>query len=94
MVAAQAHQKGSNKSATSPSSVKTIQNIFFCMGTIVVAGQRQHSKPLPQGVNAYGDLDEAGLTVHTGEGNSFNLGLISLPDRSRRRQTHTGNRAR
>jgi hypothetical protein len=52
MVAAQAHQKGSKKSATSPSSMKTIQNIFFCMGTIVVAGQRQHSKPLPQGVNA------------------------------------------
>jgi hypothetical protein len=39
-VAAQAHQKGSRKSATSPSSMKTIQNIFFCMGTIVVAGQR------------------------------------------------------
>ena len=58
MVAAQAHQKGSKKSATSPSSMKTIQNIFFCMGTIVVAGQRQHSKPLPQGSMRYGDLDE------------------------------------
>jgi hypothetical protein len=56
MVAAQAHQKGNKKSATSPSSMKTIQNIFFCMGTIVVAGQRQHSKPLPQGVNErYGE---------------------------------------
>ena len=30
------------------------------------------------------------LTVHIGEGNSFNLGLIRLPDRSRRRQTHKG----
>ena len=40
MVAAQAHQKGSRKSATSPSSTKTIQNIFFCIGTIVVIGQR------------------------------------------------------
>jgi hypothetical protein len=40
MVAAQAHQKGSRKSATTPSSMKTIQNIFFCMRTIVVARQR------------------------------------------------------
>jgi len=36
MVAAQAHQKGSRKSATSPSSMKTIQNIFFCTRAIVV----------------------------------------------------------
>ena len=32
MVAAQAHQKGSRTSASNPTSVKTIQNIFFCMG--------------------------------------------------------------
>ena len=38
MVAAQAHQKGSKKSATSPSSVKTIQNIFFCIGRILRYG--------------------------------------------------------
>jgi hypothetical protein len=31
-VATQAHQKGSRKSATSPSKMKTIQNIFFCIG--------------------------------------------------------------
>jgi hypothetical protein len=31
MVAAQAHQKGSTTSASSPNSVKAIQNIFFCM---------------------------------------------------------------
>jgi hypothetical protein len=31
MVAAQAHQKGSRTSASNPTSVKTIQNIFFCM---------------------------------------------------------------
>jgi hypothetical protein len=30
-VAAQAHQKGSRTSASSPNSVKAIQNIFFCM---------------------------------------------------------------
>jgi hypothetical protein len=34
-VAAQAHQKGSTKSASSPSSVNTIQNIFFCIGPIL-----------------------------------------------------------
>ncbi len=35
MVAAKAHQKGSTKSANSPSTIKTIQNIFFCIGGIV-----------------------------------------------------------
>ena len=34
-MAAQAHQKGSTKSASSPSSMKTIQNIFFCIGAIL-----------------------------------------------------------
>jgi hypothetical protein len=48
MVAAQAHQKGSKKSATSPSSMKTIQNIFFCMGTIVVAGNVSTQNPCPR----------------------------------------------
>jgi len=38
MVAAQAHQKGSTKSATSPSSIKTIQKIFFCIGAILIDG--------------------------------------------------------
>ncbi len=38
MVAAQAHQKGSKKSATSPSSTKIIQNIFFCIGGILLYG--------------------------------------------------------
>ena len=36
MVAAQAHQKGSKISATNPSSMKTIQNIFFCIEAIVM----------------------------------------------------------
>jgi hypothetical protein len=40
MMAAQAHQKGSRKSATSPSRMKTIQNIFFCMRMIVVPRSR------------------------------------------------------
>ncbi len=40
MVAAQAHQKGSTKSASSPSTAKTIQNIFFSIGAIVVADNR------------------------------------------------------
>ncbi len=35
MVAARAHQKGSTKSANKPSTVKTIQNIFFCIEVIV-----------------------------------------------------------
>ena len=35
MVAAKAHQKGSTKSANRPSTVKTIQNIFFCIEGIV-----------------------------------------------------------
>ena len=35
MVAARAHQKGSRTSATNPSSMKMIQNIFFCIGRIV-----------------------------------------------------------
>ncbi len=35
MVAAKAHQKGSMKSANRPSTVKTIQNIFFCIEVIV-----------------------------------------------------------
>jgi hypothetical protein len=44
--------------------MKTIQNIFFCMGTIVVAGQRQHSKPLPQGVNErYGEVSTVTLSL-------------------------------
>lgn len=34
-VAAQAHQNGSMISATSPSRMKAIQNIFFCMEGIV-----------------------------------------------------------
>jgi hypothetical protein len=34
-VAAKAHQKGSTKSANRPSTVKTIQNIFFCIEGIV-----------------------------------------------------------
>jgi hypothetical protein len=34
-VAAKAHQKESTKSANRPSSRKTIQNIFFCIGVIV-----------------------------------------------------------
>jgi hypothetical protein len=42
MVAAQAHQKGSMKSASSPSSMKTIQNIFFCIGSIL-----RYGKPEP-----------------------------------------------
>ena len=39
MVAAQAHQNGSTKSATSPNSMKTIQNIFFCIVAILIDGQ-------------------------------------------------------
>ena len=39
MAAAQAHHKGSTKSATSPSNMKTIQNIFFCIGAILSDGQ-------------------------------------------------------
>jgi hypothetical protein len=35
MVAAQAHQNGSTTSASSPNTVKTIQNIFFCIGAIL-----------------------------------------------------------
>ena len=42
MVAAQAHQKGSTKSATSPSSMKTIQNIFFCIGAILRYGANRN----------------------------------------------------
>ena len=38
MVAAQAHQNGSRTSASSPSSMKTVQKIFFCMGAILRAG--------------------------------------------------------
>jgi len=49
MVAAQAHQKGSRKSATNPSNMKTIQNIFFCIGAIVSVGQpRTNSQALPK----------------------------------------------
>lgn len=39
MVAARAHQKGSTKSANKPSTVKTIQNIFFCIEGIVGVGE-------------------------------------------------------
>ena len=79
MVAAQAHQKGSKKSATSPSSMKTIQNIFFCMGTIVVAWQRQHSKPLPQGVNErYRDV-----TTPTAHASPFWVDLLGESGMSR-----------
>jgi hypothetical protein len=35
MVAAHAHQNGSRTSASRPSSMKTVQNIFFCMGAIL-----------------------------------------------------------
>jgi len=35
MVAAQAHQKGSTKSASRPNRAKMIQNIFLCMRLIV-----------------------------------------------------------
>ena len=42
MVAAQAHQKGSTKSATSLSSMKTIQNIFFCIEAILRYGAKRN----------------------------------------------------
>src|ERR1017187_2937144 len=49
MVAAQAHQKGSRKSATNPSNMKTTQNIFFCIGAIVSVGQPgSNSQALPK----------------------------------------------
>jgi hypothetical protein len=41
MVAAQAHQKGSMKSASSPSNMKTIQNIFFCIVAILIDWQTE-----------------------------------------------------
>ena len=41
MLAAQAHQKGSMKSASSPSNMKTIQNIFFCIVAILIDWQTE-----------------------------------------------------